>query len=150
MSKFIPEPGSRGELFAELAKRPEGVTTGDPAFADIDPRNLGHMTIKLVKHGLVFRARMSYRTVIYFGTQEAADAALQGKKAVTLREKVTPVAKAAGISPLKFSDGCTVTFPTNPDGSPAYKITIAPPIPDVYRSGWGVTQAPFNRGGIRP
>lgn len=149
-NKKFPEPNGRGAKFVELAKRPNGVTTSDPEFHGVDPRNLGHMVIKLVQHGLIFKAKLSHRTVIYFGTQAAADAALQRKKVTVLREKIAAVTKTAGLSPVKFTDECTVTFPTNPDGSPAYKLTVAPPIPYVYRSGWGVAHASHSRGGVRP
>jgi hypothetical protein len=72
----VTKPGITA-LLRELCKRPQGVTTDDPAFGGVAFETIGNAITKLVRRGEIFRAKVSHKNVRYFNTADRAKAFLE-------------------------------------------------------------------------
>ncbi len=117
----------------EAAKSPKGFRIGD------FPAELGREKVRnhaedFVKSGLLHRVSVSHKVIRYFGDVRDAMAFERTVRKVAF----PPAAKKAAA---RWLPDAPIHYPTNPDGSPAYRITIAPspaqPTRTATHSSWG-------------
>lgn len=118
-----------------LSKRPDGVSRDD-----VEPGSKLIYYMAEYKHIFTAKGAFGSTKKRYFDTQKRADdyyAALKAPKPAAQKNALAPsvhIAKAVPGGPARLPG--EAHYPTNPDGSPAYKITIAPAPPSVlYRTG---------------
>ena len=87
---------------------------------------------RLVKAGKLFRGKLSHKTVHFFPTQELADAFVSARR---VPGRIAPVVLTKQSTRASWTRDTPAYYPTNPDGTPAYKFTRAAPAPAVvYRT----------------
>lgn len=115
-------------IIMHLASRPQGVTSTDQAFSGFKSQTVYNHMYELRKHGKLWSVRVSHKVVAWFDNPDRAT----GYQAVK-REVPHKV-----IQGTRFQSSATVTYPMNEDGTPAYKVTIAPPLPNPTRINWSI------------
>lgn len=119
-----------------LAGRPEGVRTIDitavnrsdtaRAFRALEARGLGSREIE--GPSIVFRCTANQLArYLDKSKQESKDKRL-------VRPKVKPIPKAAGVVKATWSVNDAPHFPTDAEGRPLYKITVAAPPPQPLKT----------------
>lgn len=106
-------------LLLEMAQRPGGFGTAE--LTEFDATRVGAVASAMVVKGLLYRAKMGHKSVRFFSTMEAA---VEWEKGHMRRSKHT---LAHRPTKAPWPKDAPATYPTNPDGSPAYKVTTAPP-----------------------
>ena len=90
---------------------------------------------KLIRLGRVHKGKIGHRTVRFFSRPEWAAAYQEQRVAAT-----AVIAAGRGArSKATWSSDTPATYPTNPDGTPAYKVTVCPghrPHPTKIRTGY--------------
>lgn len=108
-------------LLQELAARPQGVGTAEAKAHGYTLAEFCHAFLAGVKHKRLFSVRLGSKFSTYFTSREAADRA----RAVFYRPS-----KPFGTAPVRsrppWPANAETIYPTNPDGSPAYKVTVCP------------------------
>jgi hypothetical protein len=93
---------------------------------------------RLVGAGQLFKGKAGHRTLRYFTTQAGADAYSAYPNASRASK-----ARPAAAPRQRWHVGAQAHYPTHPDGSPAYKITLCPPCRigegRLVRNGFGVS-----------
>jgi hypothetical protein len=115
---------------AQLAEGPNGMCTQDLPERE---QKIGHLTAcKMVAAGKLFRGKLSHKSVRFFATQEEADAYVGARR---IAGSIAPVVLSKTTTRARWAPDAPINYPKNPDGSPAYKHTVAPTPPAVvYRT----------------
>lgn len=120
----------------EMAKSPKGFKATD---VEGRPARVSSVLQRFIDSGRLFRVKLSHRRVMYFGRKEWAEAAEKAlaehglRRQVPKRQQSMTVAVPSGRilrgrAPWKDSD--PAIYPTDKQGRPLYKVTVAPPLPD--------------------
>lgn len=115
--------GLTRELVRQMAQRPNGLATSElPQFSC---SRVGDVAGALVVAGAIYRAKISHKSVRFFGTKAEA-AAWEDRH----RRPADRVSAPDGRNKSKAWDkNAPIHYPTHPDGSPAWKFTAAAPPP---------------------
>ena len=121
----IGKPTSeRTKLALSLAARPNGVSRVDLGGSVKD----GDMLARLAsRDGHLFRGVLGHRTVRFFTTQRAADRWVAANMPAHQAQQALRVGKSKPRQ--DWAPDAPIHYPTAPDGTPLYRITIAPPPP---------------------
>lgn len=117
-------------LLLEMGKRPGGFLLCE-VVCDLAHSAPLTMSVKLVRLGLLHRVKSGHRTVRFFGTAQAAMAHQAHQSAAN---------PAVVIKAGRWPADLPAHYPLNADGSPAYKVTIAPPppVPRFSNTHWQI------------
>ena len=114
-----------------LAQRPEGVITAEissiTGITGMKTSTIGRLMLDLCAEKLIFQAKAHHRFCRYFGTPAEAV-----KEPITQALAQPPAHVTCGG---RWAPDATVTWPTHADGTPAYKLTVAPQLPTgIFRT----------------
>lgn len=107
------------EAIRELAARPDGFRCRDVMKLGYAQRAVDNAVSRGLISGLLHKVKVSHRMVFYFA--DAKEAMKRQAEAMTVK-----VAPPKTKSTAHWPKDAQPYFPTNPDGTPAYRITIAP------------------------
>jgi len=103
----------------QLGARPQGFSTAEVAAPGYTITQVRRAIDWLIKHRELHTGRASHKVVRYFSSRADADA-YETRYATMQASNRKPVAQAP------WPAGTQAIYPTNPDGSPAYKHTVIP------------------------
>ena len=118
-----------------LARRPGGVTTAE--ITGLPTSTVGRLMLDLCAEKMIFQAKDNYRFCRYFGTPTEAEhwLATHTKQAKEPSARPLPQPPSHGTCGARWAPDAKVTWPTHADGTPAYKLTVAPRLPTgVFRT----------------
>lgn len=113
------------KLLHELAARPQGATTAEASGHGYTPVEFAGGFLNEVKGKRLFSVKLGSKSSTYFTSREIADARKKAYDKPVVLAGTTGVITSRSRAPWP-KDAETV-YPTNADGTPAYRHTICPP-----------------------
>lgn len=114
------------ELLLTLAARPQGAMIAEACHHGYTPEQFARGFVNELRRKTLISARVGSKRATYFTTQEAAQAAKKARQRPVIQ--VGTIDPTAGRSRAAlWPPGTVAVYPTNPDGTPAYRHTICPP-----------------------
>jgi hypothetical protein len=130
----MTKPSPLRAALCDMARRPAGFASSEIVHG-FTKDQVQQTASRMADAGVLHRAKLSYRSVRYFDTAERAKDCEEraSRYADAKAAPAVTVHRAPGRAP--WDQDAPIHFPTNADGSPAYRITRGPSPPErVFRT----------------